>query len=169
MLRTNLTLSKRIFSDSGSRFVDTYRPVINADGHMDLIQSGKKDVYADIQSHAEECDINLLIEKYQMTGDPAVINKREGLYLDVTDMPKTYAEIYERVAQAQDVFSKLPLSVKEKFDFDPAKFFASLGSKETSALLAETFNASPASDAGDASSSLSSNEAATPTLSVEGD
>ena len=63
-------------------------------------------------------------------GDESAINVRSGEYIDVTEMPKTLAEVFDRSVQAQQLFDKLPVDLKEMFNNSPTEFFAAYGSKE---------------------------------------
>lgn len=56
-----------------------------------------------------------------------VLNRRTGIYLDVTDMPKSYAEMYQRIMDAEAQFKALPLDIREKFNHSPQEFFAAIG------------------------------------------
>lgn len=117
------------FTNSGDRIVQLYTPALNADGRIDLVESGKHNLYADIQSHKESVDIKVILERFER-GDMNVLNRRSGLYLDVTDMPKTYAEMYQRIMDAEAQFMALPVDVREKFNHSPQEFFASIGTQK---------------------------------------
>lgn len=83
-------------------------------------------LYSEIQSHKESVDINCILERFER-GDMNVLNRRTGIYLDVTDMPKSYAEMYQRIMDAEAHFKALPLDVREKFHHSPQEFFAAIG------------------------------------------
>lgn len=112
---------------TGSKFDTTYEMKIDAHGHKVLKASGKTDRYAKIQSHAEECDIEVILKK--ATLDPNVLNQRLGQYGDFTDAPKTLAEAQQMMIDLENAFKDLPLDVREKFDFSVEKFIHDAGSK----------------------------------------
>lgn len=114
------------FTNSGDRIVQLYTPALNADGRIDLVESGKHNLYADIQSHKDSVDIKTILARFE-NGDMNVLNRRTGLFLDVTDMPKTYAEMYQRIMDAEAHFMGLPLDIREKFNHSPQEFFAAIG------------------------------------------
>lgn len=117
------------FANPGERFVKTYQPNMGADGVLDLIEAEPFDLYESIQSHADSVDINLIISRF-INGDVSVLNRREPMYFDATEMPKTYAEMYQKVIDAHNYFEQLPLEVREKFGHSPETFFALIGTDE---------------------------------------
>lgn len=115
------------------------------DGRYDLVEVGQSNLYREIQSHKDSCDIYKLLERYQ-SGDVSSLSKVAGQYLDITDAPKTLAEAYTFIGNAEKFFGKLPLKLREEYDFDPSKFVSDLGSSRCNSLLAEAFGSSEPSD-----------------------
>lgn len=118
---------KRVYSVPGSSEVPTYRPVIGDSGAIDLILDGMINIYDQIQSHKDSCDVNLMIKRFENGDLTALGTPRDPVYMDVTDMPKTYAELYQKVIDAKNEFNALPLDLREKFDFDPDKYISQMG------------------------------------------
>lgn len=118
-----------IYSESGSNIEILYTPHVNEDGSIDLIESGKKDIQEEIQSYLESCDINVIISRV-LNGESELLNQRKAMYGDFTNMPKTYAEMLQLQINSKQLFDALPIDVKEKFDNDVNKFFASAGTEE---------------------------------------
>lgn len=75
------------------------------------------------QSFAQECDINYILRKYQKTGLVEHVNKFQGNYADLTDIP-TYQDALNKVIEANDAFSSLPSSIRKRFGNDPEEFLA---------------------------------------------
>lgn len=73
------------------------------------------------QNHKTECDINHLLKRYQKTGLIDHVNKHQGNYSDISDVP-TYQEAINIIHAASASFSSLPSSMRKQFDNDPAKF-----------------------------------------------
>lgn len=120
----------------GNRFRTVYTPAMDSENRMSLIEAGKDDAYSAIQSHADSVDINNILSRCAM-GDTSMLHKGDMMFLDVTQMPKSYAEMYERVQQAEDLFGRLPLEVREEFEHNPAKFFSSIGTDEFNARVSK--------------------------------
>lgn len=127
------------FANPGERFVKTYQPNIGSDGVLDLIEAEPFDLYESIQSHADSVDINLIISRF-VNGDVSVLNRREPMYFDATEMPKTYAEMYQKVIDAHNYFEQLPLEVREKFGHSPETFFALIGTDEWTDKMKDFLN-----------------------------
>lgn len=75
------------------------------------------------QSFRKMTDINTLVEKYKRTGQFAHTNKRTPFYGDVSNM-KSYEDALKVVIHARETFEALPVRVRERFDYDPAKMVA---------------------------------------------
>lgn len=134
---------KRVFSVPGSSEVPTYRPVIGDSGAIDLIQDGMINIYDEIQSHKDSCDINLMIKRFENGDLTALGTPRDPVYMDVTDMPKTYAELYQKVIDAKKEFNALPLDLREKFDFDPDKYISQMGTSSWFDIMQDYYKPAP--------------------------
>lgn len=73
------------------------------------------------QEFAEECDINVLMEKYEKQGIISHINPRSPQYLDVTAVPDLQTA-HQIIQDATREFMALPASTRREFDHDPMKF-----------------------------------------------
>ena len=93
-----------------------------------MVQDGYINSYDDIQSHADSCDMGLIMERYRLTGDTSVFNQRNGFYADVAGFPGTYAEMQNAIIQVNNEFMALPIDIREQFGQDPSVFYAEYGS-----------------------------------------
>lgn len=76
------------------------------------------------QEFADECDINVLMAKYEKTGIlPTNVNTGEPQYLDVSDVPDLM-HAHEILNNATTAFMALPATVRRDFDNDPVKFIS---------------------------------------------
>ena len=116
--------------------VTDYQLSLSPDGKEVLVPVGEHDIYPEIQSHAKSVDINEIILRYQR-GDIDVLAQRAGMYGDFTNMPTSYAELYQNVLDAQAYFDSLPLEVRQKFDHSFSKFFTSIGTPEFEAAFSQ--------------------------------
>lgn len=112
-------------SDPGTPIHKLMKPKFDAKGNYELVEAGEVNVYEEIQSHAESCDINVLMKRYQ-NGDASALSKVQGTYFDATGMPKTYAEMLNTIISAESQFNSLPLDERSKFDFSFEKWLAAL-------------------------------------------
>lgn len=70
------------------------------------------------QEYKEECDVNNVIRRYQLTGDVNLFNRTEGQYIDVSDV-KDFQESMNIVRQAQQTFEALPAKVRAELANNP--------------------------------------------------
>lgn len=125
-------------SNPGSPFKsEKLLQVVN--GRYDLVEVGKSNLYDQIQSHKDSCDIYKLLERYQ-AGDVSALTKVAGQYMDITDAPHTLAEAFTFIGNAEKFFSKLPLFLREAYDHDPSKFISDLGTPRCNELLSKAFS-----------------------------
>ena len=118
-----------VFTNSGDPIHIILSPVVNDDGTIDLVESGKENTDDMIQSFAESCDINIILKRVA-NGETELLQQRKGMFGDFTNMPKTYAEVLQLQIDSNNLFNSLPIEIKQKFDNDANKFFVSAGSKE---------------------------------------
>ena len=116
--------------------VTDYQLSLAPDGKEVLVAVGEHDIYPEIQSHAKSVDINEIILRHQR-GDIDVLAQRAGMYGDFTNMPTSYAELYQSVLDAQAYFDSLPLDIRQKFDHSFSKFFTSIGTPEFNAVFSQ--------------------------------
>lgn len=91
-------------------FVERYTET----GHPYLVQDGETDTYAIIQSHKEECDINLMLQRYA-AGDTSVM-RNDAKYIDTSELPTTVHEFFNLMNAQREKFDALPVAIKQKFD-----------------------------------------------------
>jgi len=72
------------------------------------------------QSFKDECDINLIMAKYQKTGAITHVNKYGANYEFATSID--FTEAMQLVVTAQEMFNGLPSSIRTRFENDPAEF-----------------------------------------------
>nr|QJB19069.1 MAG: internal scaffolding protein [Microvirus sp.] len=80
------------------------------------------------QSFADECDINVLMSRYQ-SGAILPGNALQATYGDVSAVTD-YQDALNLVIEANDGFNNLPSKVRSYFDNDPAQFLAFVGNSE---------------------------------------
>jgi hypothetical protein len=101
---------------------------------VDLEVVGEKDIYAEIQSHADSVDIKTIMKRYEL-GDESVLHKKQGQFIDLSDMPTNFVDIMQTVITAENNFNSLPLEVRKAYNFSPAEYIADIGSEKWLKLL----------------------------------
>lgn len=120
---TQYDARQRIESNPGNPIKQLYSGAYNERGQVELKEDGTEDLYAFIQSFAESTDIHSILQRYQ-NGEVDVLEKVQGFYGDITEMPKTYAEALQRIADSEKVFMSLPVEVRAKFGHSFSEFLA---------------------------------------------
>lgn len=121
--------NERVFSNPGERFKDELSAKYNEAGELIFEVVGKTDLYLEIQSHKEECDLKLIMQRFA-NGETDVLQKVQGFYADVSDMPSSNFEILNRVIHAEQFFDSLPVEFKKKFGNSYEKFLASVDDQD---------------------------------------
>ncbi len=129
-----------IKSVSGSGMKDTYKMHVDADGKRELKKSGEYNLYADIQSYKDSVSIDYILTRF-VNGDETALSRVQGIYGDFTQMPKTMAELQQRVIDAEHLFNALPLDIRAQYNHSASEFFAQLDSDKTKAIFAPPDNA----------------------------
>lgn len=114
-----------VFQEPGSRIRVVYSPRYTDSGVLDLVATGQENLYEYIQSHKESTDIHVLLDRF-VNGEVDVLQRMQGFYSDVTDMPKTYAEVLNAVIAGEETFARLPVDVKQRFDNSFAVWLTSM-------------------------------------------
>lgn len=96
-----------------------YDPSVD-EGVLFIDRFGELEISRTVQSEKDNCDINILMDRYQKSG---VIPVMQGapIYGDFTELPD-YRGAVETVMKADKAFSSLPAKVRAEFDNDPARF-----------------------------------------------
>lgn len=120
-------------SESGSKLLAEYAlKVDEKTGYEYVAPTGEfTNVYEHIQADYPSTDINILMERFAL-GETDVINIRDGFYADVTGMPKTYAELFQRAEDAHRFFDELPTDLKEMFNNSYTEFWSEMDSSQKS-------------------------------------
>lgn len=121
--------SNSFVSSSGDTFHLRFSPRVLENGEIKLVESGKDDIKAMINSFRDSTDMSFILQRLA-AGDTSVINQRPGVFGDFTKLPTTYAEALQLVIDGRREFDSLPLDVKNSFNNDFRQFLASAGSPE---------------------------------------
>lgn len=87
------------------------------------------------QQFKDECDINTILAKYQKTGAITHANNHSPEYSFATSL--NFRESMEIVTRAQEMFSELPSSIRNKFRNNPEEFMDFVQNPENASEMAE--------------------------------
>lgn len=74
-------------------------------------------LYFTEQNHKKECDINLIIDKYDKHGVIKHVSAFEGEFGDMTGLD--FKKMQDKIANANSHFNNLPWEIRERFSNDP--------------------------------------------------
>lgn len=78
-----------------------------------------------IQSEKDNCDINVIMNRYATCGTPLPCRTDgvQPVYADVSELGD-YMENYQRCKQAEEMFNALPSALRKELDNNPANLLA---------------------------------------------
>lgn len=88
------------------------------------------------QEFKDECDINVIMKRYEKDGFLAHFNKYQGQYGDFLDAPE-FHEAQNKVLVATEMFMSLPAAIRSRFDNDPGAFLDFVGDPANGKELVE--------------------------------
>lgn len=127
--KTRFSEHERFYADPGKDFHNTYAVQIDEKGVKELVVTGEVYLPDEINSHAESVDIHNILARFN-NGETEVLTKRVGDYFDASILPSNLADMYRTVANGEDMFNKLPVDVRAKFNHSFTEFVSSIGSPE---------------------------------------
>lgn len=128
--RTQFDAHLPVKCNPGSRFKDIYEAKVDSFGVIDLVKTGSEDLYDYIQSFRDSVDINTIVKRYA-AGDVDVLSKKQAVFGDFMDMPKTYAEMLNTVIAGEETFNSLPVEVRAKFNHSFREWLSSMDDMDT--------------------------------------
>lgn len=129
--RKNLDFPK---TEPGDHFMNIYKWRVDDDGNMIRKIVKTENIYDRIQAARDSVDLNKILERYE-NGDASALQKVQGMYIDTTELPKTYHELYKAVQIHNDAFNSMPVEIKQAFDNNPAKFWKEFGTDKFDAII----------------------------------
>lgn len=99
---------------SGERKRPIYQRQREEGKEAKLVQVGETDLQDYIQSFADECDVNRIVERYA-NGDTAVLQRLQGVYCDVSGVPTDLTTAFETVSAARAYYETLPEAARREF------------------------------------------------------
>lgn len=99
---------------SGERKRPIYQRQCETGKEATLIKVGESDLQDYIQSFADECDVNRIVQRYA-NGDTTVLQRVQGVYTDVAGVPTDLTTAFETVSAARAYYESLPEAARREF------------------------------------------------------
>ena len=74
------------------------------------------------QAFREECDINRIMARYELTGQIEHVNRKQPIYGDFSQF-SDYQTMLGKVNQATEAFEALPSELRKELKYDPQNLF----------------------------------------------
>lgn len=100
---------------------------IYEEGEYKYVDKEKVPMYEMIQAARDSVDLHAILDRYENEGESA-LNKVQSMYIDCVELPKNYAQLYDAVSKANDVFDSMPAKIKDKYNNSAAYFWKNYGS-----------------------------------------
>lgn len=123
MLMFNRSRNFKFVSNPGNPMHKVKHGEVKEDGTIRLVVDRIEDTNKIIDSYRASTDIHNIIARIQ-AGNIELLNQKQGFFGDITELPKTYAEMLDLIHKGEEFFNKLPASVKEEYNNDFNQFFA---------------------------------------------
>ena len=91
-----------------------------------------------IQSEKDNCDINVIMNRYATCGTPLPVRTDgvEPVYADVSELGD-YMENFQRCKQAEEMFNALPSALRKELDNNPANLIPFIQDKKNESRCIE--------------------------------
>lgn len=144
----------QIKSPSGSDYYYDFVRTKDKNGVPALKRGCQHCISDEIAAAARGCDVESIVRRAGL-GDPnAVLPLDDSMFADVTTAPKSLIEAEMQMINARHIFDSLPLSLRERYHFNPTLFMQSIEDGSYSEYIAARAKAS------DESGSLSQDDIA---------
>lgn len=100
----------------GSRIHQHYEPRFDGERTI-LVVSGTSDIQDAINSFAPFCDMEYMLSRLKL-GDISVLNHRQPLFGDFSDLPSNPADVLNIVHSAEGQFARLSSEEKQNYNND---------------------------------------------------
>lgn len=121
--------SEHTYIDSGSRVVATYHPEVNEKGYDSLVKDGTHNLYAEIQSYADSCDLQNVLANFDLSAGVAPMcydDAKDGVVdfvrSDIPGDPSTVGNYFNDARACDAFFERLPLDVRKHFGHSVVNF-----------------------------------------------
>lgn len=136
---------------SGDSVVQDYELEYSPQGVPHLVPTGTYDLYDVIQSFRDECDLGKIFQRYA-NGDVMALNKRQGVYADISDMPEDIFAASKLLERVEDIYNGLSEDIRARVgsfqDFLQNPLSVLSDSPASDAGFSESSPAVPAGSAG---------------------
>lgn len=107
--------SESVYTPCGSRIHDKMQLVHLDAGGYALEKVGETDLQALIDSYAESCDLQKILERCMVTGDVSVLQKVQGVFADMSNMPLDLRAAHDLLNHSRLFYESLSKEQKARY------------------------------------------------------
>ena len=131
-----------VFSSSGSPVKDKFIMEVTSKGYPSLRKTGEHNVYDEIQSYREGCDLAAILQSFGNECprfNPLGFEEAEGFVNDFSDV-SNLGDLVNDGEAVKQFFNELPLEVRDCFDNSVHKFARDFTNEGFLQILRQAFN-----------------------------
>lgn len=129
MLKDKQKHSLKFVSDPGNPMKEVKHGELQVDGTIKLVVDRIENTDETIQSFAPSTMIENIMTRIA-AGQTELLNQKNGFFMDTIGLPSNYADVLNLVIKGQEVFEKLPVEIKQRFDNDFNKWFIAMDKED---------------------------------------
>ena len=129
MLKDKREHSLKFVSDPGNPMKEIKHGELQVDGTILLVVDRIENTDETIQSFAPSTMIENIMARIE-AGQTELLNQKQGFFMDTVGMPSTMADVLNLVIKGKEVFEKLPVDIKQRFDNDFNKWFIAMDKED---------------------------------------
>lgn len=116
---------ERYYLPTGDGYQDEYGYEINEKGQKQLVWTGRKNLYKEIQSYADDCNIENILKR-AANGDLSDF-RPDGIYADVTKVPTNMIEAQKEMMKLEHFWNNMSKKIKAKYNNSLETFISKAG------------------------------------------
>lgn len=122
--RTAYSEKETTYQETGNGIEPIYGYELK-NGIKTLVQTGEKNLYEEIQSYAEDVEIETIL-RHCSVGDFSDF-RPQGIYQDISEVPNNLIEARKEILKLENTWQKLPKEIKEKYGWSVERFINEAG------------------------------------------
>lgn len=111
--------------DTKKGIEDVYEKQVNKDGAVLFVKTGERNLYEEIQSYKDDCDINFIIARCVKDGSVSLLADNGRSSVDVSMLPDNFLDLYNLSERLKNEFLSLPVEEREAFNHSPILYIDS--------------------------------------------
>lgn len=111
--------------DTKNGIEDVYEKQVNKDGAVCFVKTGQRNLYEEIQSYKDDCDINFIIARCVKDGSVSLLADNGKSSVDVSMLPDNFLDLFNLSERLKNEFNSLPVEERELFNHSPILYIDS--------------------------------------------